>query len=79
MQYAGSDLRVYVRIQPPPQADAVIDEVGPYHNLPVWGELHGARMKIISGGIPIDAGANPTCPQRTMKAAVKADINAYVC
>ena len=59
-------------------ADVVFDDGDPYHNLPVWGDLLGGRIKVISGGVPIEVPST-TAPQRHLLPAVRASIQEAIC
>ena len=58
-------------------ADVMFDDGEPFHRLPVWGDLHGGRLKIVSGGVVVDRAVHGL--QRTLLPSVKADINALIC
>ena len=47
-------------------------------NLPVFGALHGARLRIVSGGALVP-GAHEPSPQRRLLPATKEEIQARVC
>ena len=52
------------------------DDDDPYTNLPLWGNLFGARLRIVEKGLQYDAAKRG--PLRTLLPAVKADIVAAV-
>ena len=59
-------------------ADVLFNDGDEFLNLPVFGALHGARLRIVSGGALVP-GAHEPSPQRRLLPATKEEIQARVC